>query len=204
MLAADTAAMRTMLAVFAAIAAGCSSPQPAPASAASSEIAALEKQLSSTSAQARSVTPAPTAPAAPTASPAFRTRVEEALQFVTNELPRGGAARDQKQFDADIAAARRLMGQVREIARTPAEQNAALLLTAIFIKDRERHQTILSVRGNHADADIRELAAASAACRSELDDWMKAARGEMPILEVGACLQESEGALAFLTPAGGD
>ena len=195
--------LRTLAIVTAVVTvhSGCSSPKPPSQSSTSAEIAALEKQIGSPGAAPR---PAPavaapgSAPAPPLANPEFQTRAQEALQFITGQLPRGGAARDQKQFDADVAAARRLLAHLREIARSPAEQNAALLLTAMFIKDKDRHQTILIIRGSHADADIRELAAASAACRSEFDDWMKAARKEMPILELGSCLQESGAAVAFV------
>jgi hypothetical protein len=80
-------------------------------------------------------------------------------------------------------------------------------LTAVLVKDKERHLTTLVLGGRSADtvtrAVVRELEQASAQCRAEYEDWMKAARGELEFLELGRCLQEAKASVAFPAGPGG-
>jgi hypothetical protein len=182
--------MRAQILGFAVLvlisATACSSP-PQAASNTAAEIAALEKHAGS-----------PT-PARAVQDQNFAKKVTFALHMLT-VLPRGVAARQQQQLDTDLAVAKKTVADVRALARTPAEQNVALLLTTVLVKDKERHQTALLAPASRVDMseEIRQLKEESAACRSELDDWMKAVRGEVDILEVGSCLQRARAVAAFL------
>ena len=175
----------------------CSSP-PHAASRTPAEIAALEKQVGSTGPMPRESAAVPMKPGG---NVKFTRLADGAGRFLADKLPEGSAARDQSRFDADLATARKMVAEVRANAHTPAEQNVALLLTTMLVKDKERHQTALLAPLSRVDlsGEIRQLQEKSAACRSEFDDWMKAVRGEVDVLEVGSCLQQARIVGAFLS-----
>jgi hypothetical protein len=174
----------------------CSSP-PHAASRTAAEIAALEKQVGSTD----HASPEADVPAKPKSNVTFARRADDAARFLAERLPKGSAARDQSRFDADLATVRKMVAEVRANAHTPAEQSVGLLLTTMFVKDKERHQTALLAPLSRVDmsAEIQQLEEESAVCRSEFDDWMKAVRGEVDVLELGPCLQRARAAAAFLS-----
>jgi hypothetical protein len=171
-------------------AAACSSPAPQPASTTANEIAALEKQLKER----------PTPKAEPTAPPlvaqgsaVFARQADEAMRLVDARLGGATAKRDEAEYDADVQASRKSLDELRSSASTPAEKNVAILLTAMMVKQRERH-LILLTRPEEL-REIRSLEHRSTECLAEAEEWIKAIRGEVEILEDGRCLKETQAAL---------
>lgn len=179
--------------LLALAAAACSPPAPPPASTTAKEIAALEKELKQH--------PVPTAePAAPPITPqgsaVFAQQADEAKRLVDARLGGSTAKRDEAQYDADVAASRQSLTDLRASASTPAEKNVAMLLTAMMVKQRERHLMLLM---SPADAgEIRALERSSTECLAEAEEWIKVIRGEVEILEAGRCLKETQEALRQL------
>lgn len=179
------------VALLALGAAACSTPEPPPVSTTAAEIAALEKQLGEPPV-ARPAEPA-LAPPVAQGSPAFARQADEAMRLVDGRL--GGAApkRDEAQYDADVADSRKALTDLRSTAATQAEKNVAILLTAMMVKQRERHLILLMKPSDVGE--IRVLERSSTECLAEAEEWIKAIRGEVEILEVGRCLQETQEAL---------
>jgi hypothetical protein len=176
-------------------AAACSSPAPQPASTTANEIAALEKQLKER--------PAPKAePTAPPlvaqGSAVFARQADEAMRLVDARLGGATPKRDEAEYDADVQASRKSLDELRSSASTPAEKNVAILLTAMMVKQRERH-LILLTRPEEL-REIRSLEHRSTECLAEAEEWIKAIRGEVEILEDGRCLKETQAALRQTQP----
>jgi hypothetical protein len=170
--------------------AACSAPTPPPASTTAGEIAALEKQLKER--------PAPKAePAAPPlvaqGSAVFARQADEAMRLVDARLGGATPKRDEAEYDADVQTSRKSLDELRSSASTPAEKNVAILLTAMMVKQRERH-LILLTRPEEL-REIRSLEHRSTECLAEAEEWIKAIRGEVEILEDGRCLKETQAAL---------
>ena len=173
-----------------ALAAAACSPPATPASTTAREIAALERELKQP----------PAAPPAETAAPievqgsaAFARQADEAMRLVDARLGGSAPKRDAAEYDADVAVSRKSLTALRARASTPAEKNVAILLTAMMIKQRERH-LILLMKPSDA-GEIRALEHSSTECLAEAEEWIKAIRGEVEILEPGRCLQETPDAL---------
>lgn len=173
----------------------CSSPEPAPASTTAREIAALEKQLKER--------PAPPAEPGPPplnveGSAVFARQADDAMRLVDARLGGSSAKRDEAEYDADVEDSRRALTELRSTAATEAEKNVAILLTAMMVKQRERHLMLLTRPSE--TGEIRALGRSSTECLAEAEDWIKAIRGEVEILEVGRCLQETQEALRQAQP----
>jgi hypothetical protein len=173
--------------------AGCSPPAPAPASTTAREIAALEKQLKER--------PAPPAEAAAPSlvaqgSAVFARQADDALRLVDAKLGGTSPKRDEAEYDADVDASRQSLTELRSKASTEAEKNVAIVLTAMMVKQRERH-LILLMKPSDA-GEIRALEHSATECLAEAEEWIKAIRGEVEILEAGRCLKETQEALRQL------
>jgi hypothetical protein len=171
----------------------CSPPAPQPASATAREIAALEKQLKER--------PAPPAEAAAPSliaqgSAVFARQADDALRLVDAKLGGTSPKRDEAEYDADVDASRQSLTELRSKASTEAEKNVAILLTAMMVKQRERH-LILLMKPSDA-GEIRALEHSATECLAEAEEWIKAIRGEVEILEAGRCLKETQAALRQL------
>ena len=88
---------------------------------------------------------------------------------------------------------RKSLTELRSKASPEAEKNVAMLLTAMMVKQRER-QLILLMKPSDV-GEIRALEHCSTECLAEAEEWIKAIRGEVEILEGGRCLQETQAAL---------
>lgn len=170
--------------------AACSQPAPPPASTTAREIAALEKQL-----RERPAPPAEVAapPVAALGSAAFARQADEAMRLVDAKLGGPSPKRDEAEYDADLAASRQLLADLRAKASTEAEKNVAILLTAMMVKQRERHLVLLMKPLDVGE--IRALEHTSTECLAEAEEWIKAIRGEVEILDGGRCLKETQAAL---------
>jgi hypothetical protein len=107
--------------------------------------------------EAASVAPS-TEAAAPEASgmglsPRFRERAVSALQFIGETLGRGATHNNEAEFESDLAEARAMVNAARESVVTDSDRRAALLLTFLVSKDKERYQAVLlsSVHGASYD-----------------------------------------------------
>ncbi|MDO8680874.1 MAG: hypothetical protein Q7R30_20335 [Acidobacteriota bacterium] len=171
-------------------AAACSPPAPPPASTTAREIAALEKQL-----KERPAPPAEVAspPLVAQGSAVFARQADEAMRLVDARLGGSSPKRDEAQYDADVEDSRKSLTELRSSASTEAEKNVAILLTAMMVKQRERHLILLT---KPQDAgETRALEHSSTECLAEAEEWIKAIRGEVEILEAGRCLKETQEAL---------
>ena len=151
-------------------AAACSPPAPPPASTTAKEIAALEKELKQAP-EALPRIPAPTAGAL-----AFARQADEAVRCIDART--------------DVAECRGLVTELRAGAQTPAEKNVALLTTAMMLKQQERQLALTENPDNRSQ--LRTLERSATECLAEAEEWIKALRGEVEILEPGRCLRESQ------------
>lgn len=176
--------------------AACSPPAPPPVSETAKEIAALEKQLKERPAPPPAETASP--PLVAEGSAVFARQADDAMRLVDAKLGGSTPKRDEAEYDADVEVSRRSLTDLRSSASTPAEKNVAILLTAMMVKQRERH-LILLMRPEDV-REIRSLEHRSTECLAEAEEWIKAIRGEVEILEAGRCLQETQEALRLAQP----
>jgi hypothetical protein len=123
----------------------------------------------------------------------FAQQADEAMRLVDARLGGSSAKHDEAQYDADVEDSRKSLTELRSKAVTEAEKNVAILLTAMMIKQRERHLILLMTPSDARE--IRSLERSSTECLAEAEEWIKAVRGEVEILEGGRCLKETQDAL---------
>jgi hypothetical protein len=197
--------LRVVLALFGPLCllllCGCGrSEPPAPAQSSPAAAPARDNAPQSPDAPARA-----TAPATSTAdvSSEFRESASAALRFIGEELGRGVKAGNQKQFDADLATAREKVKAARAQASTAADKDAALVLTLLLVKDKERYQTILLSRSGRVPyesvhSSIQQLYAEREGCARELRRSLGLGNPTGGTLRSGACLAEAKAAAAIL------
>jgi hypothetical protein len=136
-------------------------------------------------------------------SSGFQVAASEAFRFINETLRRGATHENEAEFDADLAEARRMVSAARDAASTDADRRAALILTLLLSKDKERYQAMLlsSVHGAPYDSvqgTIQELYTQREQCAVELRGWLGQTTLSEAELAGGACLAEAEQAAAAL------
>jgi hypothetical protein len=136
-------------------------------------------------------------------SPGFQVAASDAFRFIGETLRRGATHQNEAEFDGDLAEARRMVKGARDAASSDPDRRAALLLTLLLSKDKERYQAMLmsSVHGasyESVQGTIQQLYAEREQCAAELRGWL----GQTPLSEAelvaGACLAEAEQAAKAL------
>ncbi len=151
---------------------------------------------------AATAVPPTTAAAAPEVSsmglsPGFAATAGEALKFIGETLRRGATHGSNTEFDADLAEARSMVKAAREAVVTDSDWRAALLLTVVLSKDKERYQTMLTMAGLPDDdgvvqSTVRELYGQREICAGELRGWLGKTEATQAELLVAPCLKQAE------------
>ena len=136
-------------------------------------------------------------------SSGFQVAARGAFRFIGETLRRGVTHQNEAEFEGDLAEARRMVKAARDAASTDADRRAALLLTLLLSKDKERYQAMLmsSVHGASYDSvqgTIQQLYAQREQCAAELRGWLGQTRLSEAELVGGACLAEAEQAAGAL------
>ncbi len=130
-------------------------------------------------------------------SPGFEAKAEDAIKFIGETLRRGAMHGSSREFDGDLAAARSMVKSAREAVLTDSDWRAALLLTVVLSKDKERYQTMLTMAGLPDDdgvvqSTVRELYGQREICAGELSGWLDKTGATQAELLAAPCLRQAE------------
>jgi hypothetical protein len=130
-------------------------------------------------------------------STGFEEKAAAALTFIGESLRRGATHGSTTEFDADLAEARARVKAAREAVVTDSDWRAALLLTVVLSKDKERYQTMLTMGGLPDDDGVvqrttRELYSQREICSAELRGWLGKTEATQAALLSAPCLKQAE------------